>query len=590
MIAAVLLIPLLAAAPDPVGQYLGDLERAGIVHAKEASLDGLREGLVAAENDLVTGNVQTATTNLFALVESTAFAKFHDDPEYQNAELTLGRALVKGGAYGAAERYLGRVLARGPQQPFFGAAFRATVDIALETREEAAVLARLDERVSGQPLPRDSANERAYLAGKVAYATGQFAAATRAFSEVDRQSRFFASSLYFRGLIDARSQHYASARRNLCEIVEQADNDRFTFFVDGRYWAIKDLAFLALGRIAHEQGRFDDAYYFYFRVPDDSERLPDTLFEAAWSMFQKGEYQAARAFIEEFDHSFPGSPLGPDVLLLHAMIDLKSCRFDDVRQVLDVFVARYAPIEEEVARLIAEPGRRRALYRRLLSRLEIGRARDPIVELLKLDSRFYRYFTYLESLDREAGLVPQEVAVWDELTAARGGDKGAAAARGAQAGEAAQLLTDAQSLVADSRGEAEVHDEAWDLLVKARRAARPVSLDGPFAADAEKLQELAQQTRQLRARLVDATSAIAEAALIDLDKRLKSLLRQARLTHIDAVIGKKKRLEIEIANLAEGRYPSEMLGRLEVEELIGDDEEYWPYEGEYWADEYENYR
>ncbi len=590
MIAAVLLIPLLAAAPDPVGQYLGDLERAGIVHAKEASLDGLREGLVAAENDLVTGNVQTATTNLFALVESTAFAKFHDDPEYQNAELTLGRALVKGGAYGAAERYLGRVLARGPQQPFFGAAFRATVDIALETREEAAVLARLDERVSGQPLPRDSANERAYLAGKVAYATGQFAAATRAFSEVDRQSRFFASSLYFRGLIDARSQHYASARRNLCEIVEQADNDRFTFFVDGRYWAIKDLAFLALGRIAHEQGRFDDAYYFYFRVPDDSERLPDALFEAAWSMFQKGEYQAARAFIEEFDHSFPGSPLGPDVLLLHAMIDLKSCRFDDVRQVLDVFVARYAPIEEEVARLIAEPGRRRALYRRLLSRLEIGRARDPIVELLKLDSRFYRYFTYLESLDREAGLVPQEVAVWDELTAARGGDKGAAAARGAQAGEAAQLLTDAQSLVADSRGEAEVHDEAWDLLVKARRAARPVSLDGPFAADAEKLQELAQQTRQLRARLVDATSAIAEAALIDLDKRLKSLLRQARLTHIDAVIGKKKRLEIEIANLAEGRYPSEMLGRLEVEELIGDDEEYWPYEGEYWADEYENYR
>lgn len=590
MIASLVLIPLLAAAAaDPVGQYLGDLESAGIVRAKDASLEGLREGLVAAEQDLVTGNVQTATTNLFALVESSAFSKFHDDPEYQNAELTLGRALVKGGAYGAAERFLGRVLARGAKQPFFAAAFRATVDIALETREEAAVLARLDELVSGQDLPRDSANERAYLAGKVAYAGGQFAAASRAFSDVDRQSRFFASALYFRGLIDARAQHYASARRNLCEIVEQADNDRFTFFVDGRYWAIKDLAFLALGRIAHEQGRYDDAYYFYFRVPDDSERLPDALFEAAWSMFQKGEYEAARAFIEEFDHSFPGSPLGPDVLLLHAMIDLKSCRFDDVRQVLDVFVTRYAPIEEEVARLIAEPGRRRALYRRLLSRQDIGRARDPIVELLKLDSRFYRYFTYLESLDREAGLVPQEVAVWDELTAARGGNQ-AAVARGAQATEAAQLLADAQTLVTESRGEADLHDEAWDLLVKARRAARSVSLQGPFAAEAEALQGLSQETRQLRARLVDATSAIAEAALIDLDKRLKSLLRQARLTHIDAVIGKKKRLEIEIANLAEGRYPSEMLGRLEVEGLIGDDEEYWPYEGEYWADEYENYR
>jgi len=585
------LLPLLVAAVDPVGQYLGDLEQAGVVRTGAATLDGLRAGLVAAESDLVTGNVQTATTNLFALVESGAFAKFKDDPEYQNAELTLGRALVKGGAYGSAERFLGRVLKRGAsgKAPFFAAAYRAMVDIALETREEAAVLGRLDVLVADASLPRDSANERNYLVGKVAYGSGQFAAAARAFSDVDRQSRFFASALYFRGLIDARSQHYASARRNLCEIVEQADNDRFTFFVDGRYWAIKDLAFLALGRIAHEQGRYDDAYYFYFRVPDDSERLPEALFEAAWSMFQKGEYTAAKAFIEEFDHAFPGSPLGPDVLLLHAMIDLKSCRFDDVRKVLDVFVKTYAPIQAEVARLIAEPGRRQTLYRRLLSRQEIGRTRDPIVQLLKLDNRFYRYFNYLESLDREAGLLPQETAVWDELTAARSGNKDVAA-RGAQATEAAQLLTDTQALAVESRGEPELHDQAMDLLVKVRRAARPVSGQGPFAEEAERLHELAQQTRGLRARLVDATSAIAEAALIDLDKRLKSLLRQARLTHIDGVIGKKKRLEIEIANLAEGRYPTEMLEKLEVEGLIRDDEEYWPYEGEYWADEYENYR
>jgi len=80
---AVLLIPLLAAATaapstpaDPVGQYLSDLERAGVVRPKDASLEGLRQALVNAEQDLVTGNVQTATTNLFALVESDAFAKF----------------------------------------------------------------------------------------------------------------------------------------------------------------------------------------------------------------------------------------------------------------------------------------------------------------------------------------------------------------------------------------------------------------------------------------------------------------------------------------------------------------------------------
>ena len=36
------------------------------------------------------------------------------------------------------------------------------------------------------------------------------------------------------------------------------------------------------------------------------------------------------------------------------------------------------------------------------------------------------------------------------------------------------------------------------------------------------------------------------------------MLGQARLTHIDAIIGKKKKLEIEIDNLRDGRYPPEM--------------------------------
>jgi tetratricopeptide (TPR) repeat protein len=579
-----------------------DLEQARIGAGGAAgSLDDLRAGLALAQEELVAGNVHSATARLATLVESERFAAFHADPEFLGAELTLGRALVRGGAYRAADGFLRRVLAAGSSSPsssaLFGAGYRAMVDIALETREEAGVLARLDAVAPPESLPTDARNERAYLSGKGLYGAAHFAEAAEAFEAVGRQSRFFASALYFRGLVNARTRHYGLARRNLCEIVEQADNDAFSFFVDGRYWAIKDLAYLALGRIAHEQGRYDDAYYFYFRVPEESERLPDALFEAAWSMFQKGEYQAARAFIEQFDRAFPSSPLGPDVLLLRAMIELKSCRFDDVRAHLGVLVGRYAPLEAEVARLIAEPDHRRTLYRRLLARDALGREHDPIVELLKLDPRFYRYVTYLAALDREADALPHEVAIWDALTAARStpGD-GGRMARGAEAPEAASLVGDVEALVADSRGgeeTRETHDDAVDLLARAQqlaRLARPVGRGGPFTDETAKLQELGRQTRRLRAGLVDAAAGLAESALQDLDHRLRSILRQARLTHIDAVIGKKKRLEIEIANLQAGRYSSDLFGKLETEGLIRDDEEYWPYEGEYWADEYDNFR
>jgi len=89
--------------------------------------------------------------------------------------------------------------------------------------------------------------------------------------------------------------------------------------------------------------------------------------------------------------------------------------------------------------------------------------------------------------------------------------------------------------------------------------------------------------------LIAAPSSPALAEALKTAEAQKEAI-QARLTQIDAVIGKKKKLEIEIANLREGRYPPDMFAQLQLEGLMGDDEEYWPFEGEYWSDEYENYK
>ena len=70
----------------------------------------------------------------------------------------------------------------------------------------------------------------------------------------------------------------------------------------------------------------------------------------------------------------------------------------------------------------------------------------------------------------------------------------------------------------------------------------------------------------------------------------KKVLDKARLGRVDAVIGQKRALDIQVQDLAAGRFPEELHGKLWEEGLIGDDEEYWPAEGEYWADEYEGWR
>ncbi len=70
----------------------------------------------------------------------------------------------------------------------------------------------------------------------------------------------------------------------------------------------------------------------------------------------------------------------------------------------------------------------------------------------------------------------------------------------------------------------------------------------------------------------------------------RRVLDKANLGKIDAVIGQKRALDIEVSDLAAGRFPAELHGRLWEQGLIGDDEEFWPFEGEYWKDEYEGFR
>jgi hypothetical protein len=59
-------------------------------------------------------------------------------------------------------------------------------------------------------------------------------------------------------------------------------------------------------------------------------------------------------------------------------------------------------------------------------------------------------------------------------------------------------------------------------------------------------------------------------------------------THIgmvDAVLGKKQALEVEVQNLAQGRYPLSLFRELARSGLVDETMEYWPYDGEDWPDE-----
>src|SRR5262249_42481854 len=131
---------------------------------------------------------------------------------------------------------------------------------------------------------------------------------------------------------------------------------------------IKDLARLGLGRIAHEQNEYDDAYYHYFQIPDDSLYLSDALFEASWSMYQKRELATSRDLVHEFLRTFPTSPLWPEASLLAGYVELADCKFDDSQKWYDLLVDRLQPVVDEMEKAKKDPDLRKQLFAKALSR------------------------------------------------------------------------------------------------------------------------------------------------------------------------------------------------------------------------------
>ena len=145
--------------------------------------------------------------------------------------------------------------------------------------------------------------------------------------------------------------------------------ETLAFTIDGRYFQLQDLARLALGRIAHEQRPLRRGLLLLLLAsPRIRDRLAEALFEAAWSMYQKGEVRAARAFVDSFDRAFPDSPLRPEVALLRANLALRSCAFDGARAEAAALVSTYEPLQKRVAAAAADPALARVLTGRLLAR------------------------------------------------------------------------------------------------------------------------------------------------------------------------------------------------------------------------------
>jgi len=397
---------------------------------------------------------------------------------------------------------------------------------------------------------------------------------------VHARSRFYGSAQYMLGLIAARMRQLREAESRFCRVAKAGTGSRYSFFVDARFFEVQDLARLGLGRVAHESQRRDDAFYYYFQVPQDSPRLSDALFESAYSSYEGEEPDTALDLLDQLQARFPEASLSDEASILRGYVALARCDFDKANAQLQRFVKHYGPVHAEAARLASSAARRQALHEELVAARNGQKpqhaVRRELVTLLSIDPELYRIYDEIARLDAEAarsGRVSVELAVLQARLEGSERPRAAESEASAQL-EHQKLARELREASASARSLGEQLDslraagvperelraleqivvtqgKRIDALSERARAARKQALEGGagdaalesdalaklIARDVRQTDRLPSVAQEMRDTLEARADALALRALTQLEQRLAGWLGQARIGRIDAVMG-----------------------------------------------------
>jgi tetratricopeptide (TPR) repeat protein len=624
--------------PSPSGASFAVVLRAyrAALAARRLGEQGLRREDIAArvaeaEELTAAGRVDEAIARLVAIVEHPEFDRFADLDEGRAAVFRLGDALAVAGIYVPARAYLRRVLAaKGAWEPgnmarsetvWSRRAVRRLVDVALESREFAAAADDLKDVPAS--APEEVRGEIAFVTGRAQEANGNPDAALAAYAGVTQRCRFWAQATYLAALIDVEKGRMAEGENLLCKVADPKRSATTTpLFADEKFFAVRDLARLGLGRIAHEQRRNDDARYYYYLVPSDSDRLAEALYESATTRYEKKDYDGARELLDELAGLGVHHRYEDEAWILDAWVDLARCRFADADKKLTEFLRRYEPVRDAARRFAQSDASMARLLAAVRSGTDTGGAEiggttpevvRAVAALVRVDPSYDRVLARRATLEREAsGLVFARAAIGDmqRALATNGGLRPAEAAPApggdstGQALEAKRALEGLEHQISDLEAarapEAQIAPLRQSLAeLRAREASRarggPVAaaaageggdLPGLLQADSALSADLQGRIEKTREELGATEAAFAKDALQRLDLRLSRLLRRARLGRIETVLGRKRALEVEVEAIRLGYLPTDAIDSLDAARYLGDSEEYWPFEGDDWPDEY----
>jgi tetratricopeptide (TPR) repeat protein len=446
---------------------------------------------------------------------------------YSVGEYSLGEALTRLHMVSSAADRFANVLRRGPRAAKFVEAFRRM--------QEAAAVLDYDHPIypllasfSVSEFPQAFQDEYHFFLGQFFTKWGNGKSAVHHFSKVSKNSAHFGAARYQLGIVAVAEKRLKTAVRLFEDAVVAAETHK-------KPGLVRDLAHLALARIAYEVGNYDGAAFYYRKVDAPSTKVARAQYELGWAYFQRGDYSRALGTFHGLHGPFFARDYFPDLYVLEATVYLNLCHFAAAKEAVSVYRKFYEPLGVHIKRFLGGASTPDLLVTGVTEsakeEFDARKARLPrhVVDFLFADVDFYNYWTTLNALDKEA----------------------------------------------------------WQLSQAAPDLRRS------FGATPELIRELSARVAERRKELVVKLAVLIQKLLRDADADLTDLKIKATEVVFEIEFAEKERLLSETQQLRQGGTVVERQGgrgRRAIAINFRGGEVYWPYDGDYWVDEVGSYR
>jgi len=390
------------------------------------------------------GEYGQSAEGFFALVTTMALGKsaLHWDAEWYLAEalfhLRNGRS--------AEQQY--QQIFENADHPFRDDAIRRLLEIYVANGDKDAFYRLYQgEIVSGRVKTSDTLT---YTVGKAFFQSGDRLHAKTELNGIADDSPYYMRALYIRGAISVDEADLEYAETVFRDIVALPVNTT----IDRKVW---DLAQLALGRIAMEFGRYEQATEFYGLITGESQFLADKLYEMVWALIkQKQDLRSARLDdgeglteeqldglesreqelvhealrrVEIFLLAYPEHEYTAQLKLIRGHLHLQATEHEEALAAYEEVILDYAPVKEQFGALARSENAPGEYFERIL-RLSDARADNLdklpayALAMVMADRDLSRAITVYRDLGSQRTMVERSEGLIQELESVFGDSGG----------------------------------------------------------------------------------------------------------------------------------------------------------------------